>query len=88
MALDKVSIAGTKDKIVLLDVGGVSFFTYQRISVKAGAKAILFQYGNIHYPDKDIEQRDLREAVVGEAKKSSVRHDKCGRGCKSCKKWC
>lgn len=66
--VDKVSIAGAKDKIVLLDVGGVSFFTYQDL-VKAGAKAILFQYGNVHYPDKDIEQRDLREAVVGEAKK-------------------
>ena len=66
--VDKVSIAGAKDKIVLLDVGGVSFFTYQDL-VKAGAKAILFQYGNIHYPDKDIEQRDLREAVVGETKK-------------------
>lgn len=65
---DNVSIAGAKDKIVLMDVGGVSFFTYQDL-VKAGAKAILFQYGNVHYPDRDIEQRDLREAVVGDAKK-------------------
>lgn len=65
---DKVSIAGAKDKIVLLDVGGVGFFTYQDL-VKAGAKAILFQYGNVHYPNNDIEQRDLREAVVGEEKK-------------------
>ncbi len=65
---DNVSIAGAKDKVVLMDVGGVSFFTYQDL-VKAGAKAILFQYGNVHYPDKDIEQRDLREAVVGDAKK-------------------
>ncbi len=66
--IDKVSIAGAKDKIVLMDVGGVGFFTYQDL-IKAGAKAILFQYGNVHYPDKDIEQRDLREAVVGEEKK-------------------
>lgn len=65
---DNVSIAGAKDKVVLMDVGGVSFFTYQDL-VKAGAKAILFQYGNVHYPDRDIEQRDLREAVVGDAKK-------------------
>ena len=65
---DKVSVAGAKDKVVLMDLGGVSYFTYQDL-VKAGAKAILFQYGNIHYPDKDIEQRDLREAVVGEQKK-------------------
>lgn len=66
--IDNVSIAGAKDKVVLMDVGGVSFFTYQDL-VKAGAKAILFQYGNVHYPDRDIEQRDLREAVVGDAKK-------------------
>ena len=65
---DNVSIGGAKDKVVLMDVGGVSFFTYQDL-VKAGAKAILFQYGNVHYPDRDIEQRDLREAVVGDAKK-------------------
>ena len=65
---DKVSVAGAKDKVVLMDLGGISYFTYQDL-VKAGAKAILFQYGNIHYPDKDIEQRDLREAVVGEQKK-------------------
>ena len=65
---DKVYVAGAKDKVVLMDLGGISYFTYQDL-VKAGAKAILFQYGNIHYPDKDIEQRDLREAVVGEQKK-------------------
>ena len=34
--------------------------------MKARAKAILFQYGNLHYPQQDIDQRDLREAVVGE----------------------
>lgn len=37
--------------------------------MKAGAKAILFQYGNSYYPHTDIDQRDLREAVVGEEKK-------------------
>ena len=41
------------------------FFTYQDL-MKAGAKAILFQYGKLHYPQQDIDQRDLREAVVGE----------------------
>ena len=34
--------------------------------MKARAKAILFQYGKLHYPQQDIDQRDLREAVVGE----------------------
>lgn len=65
---DPVSIAGAKDKIVLVAGGGVSYFTYQDL-MKVGAKAILFQYGNINYPDMDIEQRDLREAVVGEGRK-------------------
>ena len=65
---DKVSIAGAKDKIVLLDTQGVGFFTYQDL-VKAGAKGILFQYGNLYYPNKDIDERDLREQVVGEEKK-------------------
>lgn len=62
---DPVSIAGAKDKIVLIDAQGVSFFTYQDL-MKAGAKALLFQCGNMHYPNLDIEQRDLRKTVVGE----------------------
>lgn len=65
---DKVSIAGAKDKIVLLDTQGAGFFLYQDL-VKAGAKGILFQYGNLYYPNKDIDERDLREQVVGEEKK-------------------
>lgn len=64
---DPVSIAGAKDKIVLMDSQGVTFFTYQDL-MKAGARGILFQYGNIHYPNDDIDQRDLRKAVVGEEK--------------------
>lgn len=65
---DPVSIAGAKDKIVLLDTQGVGFFTYQDL-VKAGAKALIFQNGNLHYNNRDIEERDLRKAVVGEEKK-------------------
>ena len=65
---DPVSIAGAKDKIVLLDTQGVGFFTYQDL-MKAGAAGILFQYGNMYYPQRDIDRRDLREAVVGEQKK-------------------
>ena len=65
---DPVSVAGAKDKIVLMDTQGIGFFTYQDL-MKAGAKAILFQYGNSYYPHTDIDQRDLREAVVGEEKK-------------------
>lgn len=65
---DPVSVAGAKDKIVLMDTPGIGFFAYQDL-MKAGAKAILFQYGNSYYPHTDIDQRDLREAVVGEEKK-------------------
>lgn len=65
---DKVSVAGAKNKIVLVAGTGVTYFTYQDL-MKAGAKAILFQYGNVNFPNTDIEQRDLREAVVGDASK-------------------
>ena len=66
--LDKVSIAGAKDKIVLLDSQGIGFFPYQDL-MKAGARGILFQYGNVHYPIDDIDERDLRAAVVGEERR-------------------
>ena len=65
---DPVSIAGAKDRIVLLDTGGVTKFTYADL-VKAGAKALIFRYGNINYPNRDIDKRDLRAAVVGDEKK-------------------
>ncbi|MBQ1411446.1 MAG: M28 family peptidase [Oscillospiraceae bacterium] len=67
-AQDPVSIAGAKDKIVLIDASGIGFFGYQDL-MKAGAKGILFQYGDTHYPVHDIDERDLRAAVVGEAEK-------------------
>lgn len=65
---DSISIAGAKDKVVLVAGAGVTHFVYQDL-MKAGAKAILFQYGNVNYPNTDIDQRDLREAVVGEERK-------------------
>ncbi|MBR4906819.1 MAG: Zn-dependent exopeptidase M28 [Clostridia bacterium] len=67
-AFDKVSVAGAKDKIVLLDTAGVGFFGYQDL-MKAGAKGILFQYGDLHNGNRDIDERDLRAAVVGEERK-------------------
>ncbi|MBE7005442.1 MAG: Zn-dependent exopeptidase M28 [Ruminococcaceae bacterium] len=67
-AQDPVSIAGAKDKIVLLDAQGIGFFAYQDL-MKAGAKGILFRYGDLHYPNRDIDERDLRAHVVGEERK-------------------
>ena len=37
--------------------------------MKVGVTGILFQYGDTHYPIHDIDERDLRAAVVGEEKK-------------------
>ena len=74
---DPVSIAGAKDKIVLLDNQGVDKFTYQDL-MKAGAKGLLFQYGNLYYPQRDIDERDLRELVVGEERKVLCAMLHCG----------
>lgn len=65
---DPVSIAGAKDKVVLVDTQGISFFTYQDL-IQAGARAILFRYGDAHYSNNDIIQRELREVVVGGEKR-------------------
>ncbi len=67
-SLDPVSLAGARDRIVLLDTQGIGFYGYQDL-VSAGAKGILFQYGNMYYPQQDIDQRDLREHVRGDAEK-------------------
>lgn len=67
-AQDKVSIAGAKDKIVLMDTSGIGFFAYQDL-MEAGAKGILFQYGDLHNGNHDIDERDLRTAVVGEQRR-------------------
>ena len=66
--LDKVSLAGAAGKIVLLDTQGVGFFGYKDL-MAAGAVGILFQYGNMYWPNDDIDERDLREHVVGEERK-------------------
>ena len=65
---DPVSLAGVKDKIVLLDTLGVSYFTYQDL-VAAGARGLIMRYGSLSDESPDIDQRDLREAVVGSSKK-------------------
>ena len=65
---DKLSIEGAKGKIVLMDTSGVGFFTYKDL-MEAGAAGILFRYGNAHYPNDDIDSRDLRAHVVGEERR-------------------
>ena len=65
---DPISVAGAKDKIVLIDGQGIGFYPYHDL-IGVGARAILFQYGDVHVPVDDIDQRDLREAVVGEERR-------------------
>ncbi|MBQ4411061.1 MAG: Zn-dependent exopeptidase M28 [Firmicutes bacterium] len=67
-AMDPVSKAGVKDKIVLLDQQGIGYFDDQDL-VKIGAKGILFRYNDTNFPNHDIDERDLRPHVVGEAEK-------------------
>ena len=66
---DRVSIAGAKDKIVLLDTLGIGLFTYHDL-MEAGAKGILFRYGNLFYTGDDIDERDLRPHVVLDERKA------------------
>ncbi len=65
---DMVSMAGAKDKIVLMDDAGITFFTYKDL-MKAGAKGIIFTFGNVLYNNKDIDEKDLREYVVADERK-------------------
>lgn len=61
--MDPVSLAGAKDKIVLLDQG-VGFFSYHDL-MKAGAKGLIFQYGNVHYPNTDIDSEIFARLQLG-----------------------
>ena len=65
---DPVSVAGAKDRIVLLDTMGISYFVYQDL-MKAGAKGILFRCGDLQDPRRDTELRDLRKKVVGDERR-------------------
>ncbi len=68
-SIDPVSLALAKDKIVLVDTLSCNKFQYEDL-IKAGVKGILFQMGNMYWQDNsDIEERDLRKAVVADQEK-------------------
>ena len=67
-SVDKVSLAGARDRIVLLDTQGVDPFVYKDM-MQAGVQGIIFRYGNRNFPNQDIDQRDLRPIVVGDERK-------------------
>ena len=67
-SVDKVSLAGARNRIVLLDTQGVDPFVYKDM-MQAGVQGIIFRYGNRNFPNQDIDQRDLRPIVVGDERK-------------------
>lgn len=58
---DRMSLAGCKDKIVLID-GYLGYWIYQDI-LENGALGFITYDGHINYSDRDIDQRELRGFV-------------------------
>ena len=59
---DKVSLAGAKGKIVMLDQPGMQYFLYQDL-LKAGAVGFITRCGDVNYRDRDIARNELRPYV-------------------------
>ena len=64
---DPASLVKAAGSIVMLDTG-IGHFTYQDL-VKNGAKGIITYDGNVNFADRDIDHKELRPHVVGEAEK-------------------
>ena len=58
---DRVSLSTVRGKIVLLD-SGAGHFVYQDLYAN-GAAGLLTYDGNVRYPDRDIDQKELRPYV-------------------------
>lgn len=58
---DQAALAAAKGKIVLLD-SGVRYWVYRDL-LAAGAAGFITYDGNVHYPDNDIDQKELRSFV-------------------------
>ena len=58
---DRVSLSAVRGKIVLLD-SGAGHFVYQDL-YENGAVGLITYDGNVHYPDRDIDQKELRPYV-------------------------
>ena len=59
--MDKCSLAGCKDKIVMID-GYLGYWVYQDI-LEHGAVGFVTYDGNANYADEEIDQRELRPHV-------------------------
>ena len=64
---DPASLTKAAGNIVLLDAW-FGHFLYQDL-VKSGAKGIITYDGNLNFADRDIDHKELRPYVVGEAEK-------------------
>ena len=64
---DPASLMKAADSIVMLDTW-FGHFTYQDL-IANGAKGIITYDGNLNFSDRDIDQKELRPYVVGEAQK-------------------
>ena len=58
---DPASLSLAKGKIVLLDTG-ITYWVYQDL-LDAGAVGFITYDGDVHYPDRDIDQKTLRPYV-------------------------
>ena len=58
---DPASLLQAKGKIVLLDTG-ITYWVYQDL-LDAGASGFITYDGDVHYPDRDIDQKMLRPYV-------------------------
>ena len=59
--MDPASLSLAKGKIVLLDTG-ITYWVYQDL-LDAGAVGFITYDGDVHYPDRDIDQKMLRPYV-------------------------
>ena len=60
---DRISLAGAKGKIVLLERAGMNYFLYKDLW-EAGAVGFITCNGNANYRDRDINQQELRPHVA------------------------
>ena len=60
---DRISIAGAKGKIVLLERPGMQYFLYKDL-YEAGAVGFITCNGDVNHPHRDINQQELRPHVA------------------------
>ena len=59
---DPCSLAGCKGKIVMID-GYLGYWLYQDL-LENGAAGVVTYSGDVHYADRDIDQRELRSFIA------------------------